>query len=60
MDSIPREGDKNYKKKRTLKLDGFDDCDNEYYEAMSARIDYMGNIYIWSTRLHRSPLRKKL
>jgi polycystin 2 len=40
MDSIPREGDKNYKKKRTLKLDGFDD-DNEYYEAMSARIDYM-------------------
>ena len=41
-DSVPREGDKNYKKKRTLKLDGFDDYDGEYYDAMTDRLDYLG------------------
>ena len=41
-DDIPREGDKNYKKKRTLKLDGFEDYECEYYDAMSDRLDYLG------------------
>ena len=32
-DVIPREGDKAFKKRRTLKLEGFDD--DEYYAIVS-------------------------
>ena len=40
MDTVPRKGEKGYEKKRTIRLDGFeDDYDNpnEYYADMSAR-----------------------
>jgi len=48
-DSVPKEGDKNYKKKRTIKLDGFenDPISDNYYDAMSDRLDYLGKISIF-------------